>query len=122
MKHSIVAATALLIGAFATSAQAFRVIEEVENSVEIALTNVTLPSDENGTVSFRTCATCPTETHAVGVETVYRLNGRTLSFQEFALAIEDLPATAEARALAGVFFDLNTKRVTRLVVHVSNAQ
>jgi hypothetical protein len=122
MNRSIVAVTALLFGAFATTAHAFRVIEEVENSVEIALRDVTLPENVNGSLSYRPCATCTTQTHSVSVETVYRLNGRTLSFEEFAAAIDELPASAEGRGLAGVFFDLNTKRITRLIVRVPNAQ
>ena len=122
MNRSIVAVAALLIGALAPSAQAFRVIEEVENSVELALADVTLPTDANGTLSYRACATCTTQTHSVNGETVYRLNNRTLPFEEFAAAIDELPAMAEARALAGVFYDLNTKRITRVVVIVANAQ
>jgi hypothetical protein len=124
MNRSTIAVAAVLLGAFGTSAHAFRVMEDVETSVEIALRDVTLPADANGTLSFRSCATCPIQTHSLSYETVYRFNGRALSFEEFAAAVGDLRETpsVESRALAGVFLDLNTERVTRVIVHVGGAQ
>jgi hypothetical protein len=120
MNRSIVTAVALLIGVLATSAHALRVIEEFENSVELALSELKLPADATGTVTYRTCATCALEAHSLTEETQFDLNGQLMAFDEFLAAIDeirDMPSV-EARALAGVFFDLNTERVTRVIVRI----
>lgn len=124
MKHSIVIAIALVVGLLAGSANAFRVIEDVEGSVELALPELTLPTDSNGNVQYRACATCSSVTQTVNDETVYRVNGQALGFPEFLAAIADIRKTpsVENRALAVVVYDLNTKRVTRVLVHVSRAR
>jgi hypothetical protein len=124
MKHTIVAILALLIGAYANPADAFRVIEELEGSVELGLPDLTLPVDETGTVQYRACATCSLMTHTVSGETVYRLNGQPLPLADFLIAIEDIRSTpsVENRAMAAVFYDLNTKRATRVIVHLSRAR
>lgn len=124
MKHSIVIAIALVGGLLAGSANAFRVIEDVEGSVELGLSELTLPTGSNGNVQYRACANCTSVTQTVNDETVYRLNGQALGFPEFLAAIADIRKTpsVENRALAVVVYDLNTKRVTRVLVHVSRAQ
>jgi hypothetical protein len=121
MNRSIIAVMALLIGAFAGSAHALRVIEDVEDSVELALSDLKLPADATGTVTYRTCATCALESHSLTAETRFELNGRAMAFDEFSGAIDEIRDTpsVEARGLAGVFFDLNTERVTRVIVRVS---
>ena len=103
---------------------ALRVIEDVENSVELALGDLTLPADSGGMVTFRACATCPLSMHRVTGETKYILNRRELPLLEFLAAIEDIRSTAsiDRRALAGVFFDINTERVTRVIVVARGAQ
>ena len=114
---------ALLFGLFAP-AQALRVLEDVENSVELALRDLRLPADSDGTVTFRTCAACPVSTHRVTDETKYILNGRTLPLLEFVAGIADIRAieSVDRRALAGVFFDINTERVTRIIVIARGTQ
>jgi len=123
MNRSIVAVMALLIGALASSANALRVIEDVEGSVEIALRDLTLPGDDTGTVVYRACATCTVKTHSVTASTSYHLNGQAMPFVEFSAAIDEIrdKPSVEGRTLAGVFFDLNTQRVTRVIVVVSSA-
>jgi hypothetical protein len=121
MTRSTVACMILLAGAFAGTAHAFRVIEEVENSVELALGEITLPSDATGRVRYRPCATCPAATHSVSEETIYRLNGRVLPLVEFLAEVEDIRRrpSIEARAVVFVYFDLNTRDVNRVTVRVS---
>jgi hypothetical protein len=122
MTRSIVTFVILLAGMVAGTAHAFRVIEEVENSVELALGEVTLPRDPTGTVQYRPCATCSTVTHAVSQGTTYRLNGRALPLAEFLVEVEDIRRrpSVEARAVAFVYFDLNTKDVNRVTIRVSS--
>jgi hypothetical protein len=122
MTRSSVALVLLLTGVFAGPAHAFRVIEEVENSVELALGEITLPSDPSGRIQYRACATCSAVTHTVSDGTRYLLNGRALPLAEFLAEIEDIRRrpSVEARAVAFVYFDLNTKDVNRVAVRVSS--
>jgi hypothetical protein len=118
MNRYFVAAIATLIGALANPAHAFRVIEDVENSVELALNDLALPSNTNDTVVYRACATCPLVTQVVTPETEYILNDNPLPLAEFLTAVDevrDTPSVA-TRTLAGVFFDVNTERVTRVII------
>jgi hypothetical protein len=118
MNRSIVAVIALLVGAFASSAHAFRVIEDVENSVELELRELTLPSSPTGRVVYRTCEACPTVTQVVTQDTEYILNDVTLPLTEFVNAVEEIKTTPSvaARTIAGVFFDVHTERVTRVII------
>ena len=119
MSRSIVALLALLALAFAASAHAFRLIEKVEGSVELALRELTLPTGGRAAVSYRPCATCPLKTHSVTAKTTYYLNGRAVTLADLVAAIDDIgrrPAE-EARAVAFVYYDLNTEDVNRVRVH-----
>lgn len=108
-----------LAGASQASAQALRVIEKVESSVELALGEVTLPAAGRRALLYRPCATCPLETHSVTEKTTYHFNDRVLPLAEFLAAVEEVrqrPAD-EARAVAFVYYDLNTEDVNRVRVH-----
>jgi len=122
MSRSIVFVVALLAGVFASTAHAFRVLEQVEYSVELMLRELKLPADVGGTVQYRACASCSVKTHAVTAETKYILNERVLPLAEFLAEIEtirDRPSVQE-RTIAGVFLDINTERVNKVVVVVSD--
>lgn len=119
MSRSIVVLLASLAVTCAAAAQALRVIEKVEGSVELALRELTLPAGGRAAVSYRPCGTCPLETHSVTARTTYHFNGRSLSLAELAAAVEDVrrrPAD-EARAVAFVYYDVNTEDVNRVRVH-----
>lgn len=118
MSRSIAVLLALA-AASAASAQAFRVIETVERSVELALREVTLPAAGRRAVLYRPCGACPLETHTVTDKTTYLFNDRVLPLAEFLAAVEEVrqrPAE-EARAVAFVYYDLKTEDVNRVRVH-----
>lgn len=121
MSRSIALVVALLAGVFATTAHAFRVLERVEHSVELAMRDLKLPADTGGTVQWRPCATCSVQVHTVTAETKYVLNERVLPLPEFLAEIEKIRErpTVEDRTIAGVFLDINTERVNKVVVHVA---
>jgi len=123
MSRPIVTAVALVIAALASSAQAVRVIEQVERPVELALGELALPTDATGQVTYRACPTCALESHSLTQDTLYNLNGQAMSFEDFLAGIDEIRAmpSVEARAFAGVFFDVNTERVTRVIVRASGA-
>ena len=123
MKRSSLAATALLVSLAAGSAHAFRVLEPVEHSVELSLGDLTLPGNPAGTVRYRTCATCSLVSRSVGAATIYRLDDRVLSLADLAVEVEKIRAqpSIHARAMAFVYYDLDTGRVNRVVVRAGGA-
>lgn len=99
-------------------ASADRVVEQVERAVELSLAGLTLPAGEGSTVSFRECEGCPLSTHRLTDETELRANGQRLPLPEFLLAageIKGKPGGAD-NALAFVFLDIKTGRLTRIEV------
>jgi hypothetical protein len=114
---------ALLALGFTPSVNALRVLEAVERPVELSLQSLTLPSDMDGTVRFRACATCTVSTHSVTADTTFVLNTRPLPLAEFLAAIAEIRTSAavNGRAMATVFLDVNTDRVTRVTVHAPGA-
>jgi hypothetical protein len=98
----------------ANSAAALRVIEQVERPVELTLAQLTLPPPGGTTVSFSECPTCSTSTHRLADSTVYKVNGETMALPEFLLAADEI-RNADS-AVAVVFLDLATERITRIEV------
>lgn len=100
------------------TAGAARVLEQPERPVELALGDLTLPAGDSGNLSFKACPQCGISSHRVTSETVYRVNGQTLPFVEFARAVEmirDKP-NGDDKTFAGVFLDVASGRVTRVEV------
>ena len=111
----------LTIAVFLTlqgSAAAVRVIEDVENSAELNLQQLTLPSSSVGTVSFTACDSCRPSMHRLTSATQYILNGQNLAFMEFAQAAAEIRANSAAsdRSIVGVYFDLASGHVTRITL------
>jgi len=100
------------------TAGAARVLEQPERPVELSLGELTLPSGDGGNLSFKACPQCGLSSHRTTSETVYRVNGQTLLFAEFVRAVEmirDQP-NGNDKAIAGVFLDVASGRVTRVEV------
>jgi len=100
------------------TAAALRVIEQVERAVELTLGELSLPSAEGGTISFSECPTCGVSTHRLTEATVFQANRQTVPFVEFIRIVEliaDKPNGAD-RAVAVVFIDIETGRITRIEV------
>lgn len=101
----------------ATGASATRVLELVEGAYEAMLADVVLPANAAGFVTFPPCSTCPPTSLGVDAETVYLVENVALPFADFIDAAAALTASGRARnAAVYVFYDLETKRVTRLVL------
>lgn len=111
---SITLAAGLLLGASA-SAQ-LRVIKQLERSYELALTDVTLPSSTAGTLIFKACEDCASESLQVTAETRYFLRESELSFEDFLLQADAILAFDEEAADAGlgVHYSIETGFVTRM--------
>jgi hypothetical protein len=102
-------------------AAAVRVLEDVENSAELSLIELTLPATASGAVSYTACEGCRPSTHRLDSATQYILNGQNVTFAEFAQAATDLRANSQAseRTFVGVYFDLETERVTRITLRAT---
>ena len=114
--HKIFATVALL--AMLGSAQAARVIEQPEEGYELALEQLTLPSTASGGVTMKRCDECAYTTHVLTNSTRYFVNGQVLPFDEFKRIADELRADRAARetALANLYVDIDTGRVTRLTL------
>jgi hypothetical protein len=109
---------ALLVFGPLAPASAFRVLEALENGVELSLAALQLPAGDGGSVSFRTCAECPTRTHRVNGETQYYVNRAPVALADFVLAADEVRAErgrAES-TLVTVYYDVKTETVTRVVM------
>jgi hypothetical protein len=97
-------------------AGAVRVVEQVERAVELTLADLTLPTADGSTVSFRECEGCSITTHRLTDATELRANGRAVPLPEFLLIageIDDKP-DGSANAVAVVFLNIATGRITRI--------
>jgi hypothetical protein len=110
--------TAVALLCVFTTAGAVRVLEQAEKPVELALSDLTLPTDNVGNLVFKECNTCRTKTHRVTAATKYFLNRRELALTDIRLAVEELRASRNAAAAinVAVFLDLNTEQVTRVSI------
>ena len=100
------------------TASATRVLEQVENGVELMLGDLNLPTVSGQTISFSACPRCGVSTHRLTDTTVFKVNGHEVSFAEFlriAAEIGDRPTGAN-NAFAGVFLDIASGRVTRIEI------
>lgn len=99
------------------SASAGRTVELIENSREVALGNVTMPT-QGGTVIVRPCDECEPESMRVRSDARYEIGDRALPLNEFkraAAEIRDTTADGE-NTLVGIYYDRESGRVTRIKV------
>ena len=117
MKKSTIAIfTALAL--FAAGAQATRVLEILERSHELALSNVTLPQSVNGNVSFKACDGCVREYMPVSGATTYYVGGLNVSLAQFTVEVNRIRqvSSTEARTMVMLHYDPETEVATRIRV------
>jgi hypothetical protein len=100
------------------AAQAARILEQPERSYELSLSQVTLPSADNGGLTVKPCASCPYSTHVLTSGTEYFVNNRSLPFADFRRVTENMRDDSDAlrKAFVGVYVDVETGRVNRVTV------
>jgi len=114
-RHILIAIAALLI---LGTANATRVLDQVENGFELTLADLNLPSAGGGTISFSACPRCGVNIHRLMDTTVFKVNGHEVPLLEFlriAAEIRERPTDA-AGTFAGVFLDIASGRVTRIEI------
>ena len=112
-KMIIVAAGLVTIS---SSAWAYRVLEQVEDSYELSLMAVELPRSENGTIVFQVCEECRTIALAVTNETRYIANGAPIGLEQLRELAAQVRTTAEGRDRAAVYitYEIDSLRVSRV--------
>ena len=100
------------------TASATRVLEQVENSVELTLGDLKLPTASGETISFSACSGCGISTHRLTDTTVFKVNGQQVLFAEFLRVTAEISerATSADNTFAGVFLDRTSGRVTRIEI------
>lgn len=79
MKLKLLIAAALLSLALPASAD----FQTVSRAYEVKLSNLTVPTSQNGRVLFKTCDECKLETARLTPNTDYVVNGRNVRFERF---------------------------------------
>lgn len=100
------------------TAGAVRVIEQVETAVELTLGDLKLPTSDGGNITFSECPECGVSTHRVTSETVYKANRQTLPLADFLRVVAEIRERPNGNdtAVATVFLDIKTGRVTRVEI------
>jgi hypothetical protein len=97
-----------------------RTFEAVEGAYEAVLADVVLPGSVAGTLIIRMCATCDAMSLPVSAATGYvGPNGQSLELADFlesAVELRRVPGGEQTTGV-GVFYNLETKRVTRVSLH-----
>ncbi len=95
---------------------AVRVLEPVEQAVELTLDALALPAEGGDAVRFRECPSCASRTHRLLASTLFQASGQTLALREFRRVAHGIAAEANGaeRAVVVVFLDIATQRVTRI--------
>ena len=114
IRKSIIVVTGLVMAS--SSAWAYRVLDQIEDSYELSLMVVELPASENGTVSFQACEECRTTSLRVTSATQYVANGQPVELSELREIAAELRATADGRdrAAAYINYEIASLRVTRV--------
>lgn len=99
--------------AFALALPAAAEYRTVQRAYEVELSNLRLPQNEAGTISYKACGDCAFQTTRVSADTVWLLNGRSISLAKF----RDGLAKAEVRRKlhVTVLHHLENDRVTKVI-------
>ena len=62
----------------------------VSKAYEVALSDLRLPGNVGGTITFKECATCDYQTVRVTSDTRYEANGRSLTLEDFRSELEQV--------------------------------
>lgn len=116
MARTLLVTLALLL--LVDTAGAVRVLEQVERPVELSLDQLNLPAPGGTTISFSECPTCGSSTHRLTETTLFLVNGSNVALADFLRLADEIshkPSGAEG-AMAVVFLDLATGRITRIEI------
>ena len=107
------------LATIAFGSAAARTFEFIEGVHEAVLNQVTLPQSAAGNVVFRECPACEPVVHPVDGNTIYIGSTGEMTLQDFLAEVAAIRATPTGNDTtgAGVFWDLQTNRTTRISLH-----
>jgi len=99
-----------------SSAWAYRVLEQIEDSYELPLVAVELPRSANGNIVFQLCEECRTTALRVTNETRYIANGAPIALVDLRELAAQVRTTTEGRDQADVYinYEIASLRVNRV--------
>jgi hypothetical protein len=117
-RASIACSIVLALLVLAAGEAAAQHIEYVEGAHELVLSDIDIPTTDVGMLTFKPCRTCQRTALPLSAATQYSLfGGATLTFAEFTAALAPIRNTpAAAKTGIAVFYDLGTRKVTRVTV------
>jgi hypothetical protein len=100
----------------AANAQAFRVLEVLERSYELRLSQVSLPESTLGKIGYSSCATCARKSMAVSNDTLYFINGQKVTLAQMRQEAVRILRAAGTRnpILLVLHYDPDTEVATRV--------
>jgi hypothetical protein len=112
----------IALSTVASSAWAYRILEQPEEAYELSLGYVQLPADARGTVIFTACDGCRTMTLRVSEATQYFVNRVAIELEDLRDIADDLRASANGREKTNVYiyYDKASLRVNRLALSYRN--
>ena len=98
-----------------------RTLEILEQAHELRLVNVTFPTAPVGSVIFRDCGDCDTQSAAINTSTRFLTTAGPVGQQDFLARVADLrQANAAADTTLTIFCSVADGSVTRIVLQVSD--
>jgi len=111
MKFKVLIAALSLVLALPVAAE-FRTIAEAH---EASLSELRLPQNETGTISFKPCDECPYLVKRVSGDTEWVFDGRSMSLEKFRRSLRTI--SDRKNTPVTVLHHLESDRVTRVSVH-----
>jgi hypothetical protein len=110
---------AIAIASVSLNAGAAQTLQLVEGAYELLLADVSFPSSIAGNVTFKTCSSCDTQVRPVDSGTEFVGPAGPVSLDEFRAAVAELRSAPNGNqtTAVGVFYNLETNRVTRVSLH-----
>lgn len=112
MKKALFVSATLLAMSMTANAD-FRTIQQ---AYEVKFSNLRLPAAEAGTIAFKACDACATETKRVGDFTRWVLNGEALTFEKFLERVNTV-ADRDGRYVT-VVHHLEDDRITKVSIRI----
>lgn len=110
--------TILLLLGFTALANAQQGLQLVEGGYELTLADITFPNSTAGTMIVQECDECDRRSLQVSSGTIYSLPSGNVALSDFLEVVAELRLTEQGHATyVSVFYDLQTRRVTRVSMH-----
>lgn len=111
----------ILIISLVQPAWAYRIIRQTESAYELEFVDVSFPNTTVGSLSFKACGSCETQSLRVTEDTQYLLDQNLVSSATFYEFVARVRATPDAAESAGVyvFYDVASHQINRIKLKAS---